>query len=250
MKTLILLGLLFCSYQGQAQSLSKMPDSVKTKLDEERNTGHVTAVTTVAPTAEADDLIKARLIKLALKNPELQVADARIRMAEIDYKKSKSTILSSVNLGANINEFVVSNSAAATLFPKYNLGITVPLDLFARAKAAKQNASEAILVAEAQKVQQEKFIKMEVLTRYENYKERKELVELQKISMEDDFAAYQRAQQQYADDDIELSEMNKLYKTYVNEKATLTSLQKNLNVAIIELESILGVSLEKALGTK
>ncbi len=250
MKTIILLGLIFSSYQMQAQSLSKMPDSVKTKLDEEKNRGAVTPPTTVAKVGESDDLIKARLIKFALNNPELQAADARIRIAEIDYQKSKSTILSSVNLGANINEFVISNSAAASFFPKYNLGVTIPLDIFARAKAAKNAASEQILVTEAQKLQQERVIKMEVLTRYENYKEKKELVELQKISMEDDFAAYQRAQQQYADDDIELPEMNKLYKTYINEKATLTSLQKNLNVAIIELESIIGVSLEKALGTK
>src|SRR5690606_2850132 len=123
-----------------------------------------------------------------------------------------------------------------------------PLDLFARAKAAKQTASQEIIVTEAQKTQQENIIKMEVLIRYENYKEQKELVELQKISMEDDFAAYQRAQQQYADDEIDLTEMNRLYKAYINEKATLTSLQKNFNVAIIELESIIGVSLEKALG--
>lgn len=250
MKIIIVIGLLFGSYQIQAQSLSKMPDSVRTKLDEENKVGTIAPVAPVVAQAESDDIIKARLIKFALKNPELQAADARIRIAEIDYKKSKSTILSSVTLGANINEFVISNTAAASFFPKYNLGVGIPLDIFAKAKAAKQSASQEILVSEAQKSQQEKIIKMEVLTRYENYKEKKELVELQKISMEDDFAAYQRAQQQYADDDIELAEMNKLYKAYINEKATLTSFQKNLNVAIIELESILGVSLEKALGTK
>lgn len=244
MKIFILIGCICFSYQIHAQSLSKMPDSVRTKLDEENKGG----VVVPANLPESDEVIKARLIKFALKNPELQGYDARIRIAEINYKKSKSTILSSVGVGANINEFVISNSTAASFFPKYNLGITIPLDLFARAKAAKQTASQEIIVTEAQKTQQENIIKMEVLIRYENYKEQKELVELQKISMEDDFAAYQRAQQQYADDEIDLTEMNRLYKAYINEKATLTSLQKNFNVAIIELESIIGVSLEKALG--
>ncbi len=243
MKIIILFGLIISSFQIQAQSLSKMPDSVKTKLEEEKKGVVVTPV----KAAESDDAIKARLIKLALKNPELQVIEASLKIAEINYVKSKSTLLSSVSIGANINEFVVSNSAVASLFPKYNLGVSIPLDLFAKAKAVKQVASQDVLIAQAQKAQQEKVIKMEVLSRYENYKEKKELLELQKISMEDDFAAYQRAQQQYADDDIELVEMNKLYKAYINEKATLTSLQKNFNVAIIELESILGVSLEKAL---
>ena len=144
MKTIILLGLIFSSYQMQAQSLSKMPDSVKTKLDEEKNRGAVTPPTTVAKVGESDDLIKARLIKFALNNPELQAADARIRIAEIDYQKSKSTILSSVNLGANINEFVISNSAAASFFPKYNLGVTIPLDIFARAKAAKNAKNSSV----------------------------------------------------------------------------------------------------------
>ena len=249
MKFTIIIVLILGNFQLQAQSLSKMPDSVRTILDEEKNMGSVTPSTAVS-TKVSDDLLKARLIKFALKNPQLDAADANIRIAEIDLRKAKGSLLGAVQLGANINEFVVSNSTAASFFPKYNLGLGIPLDLFSRNKAVRQVASQEILIAEAQKLEQERLIKTEVLIRYENYKEKKELVELQKISMEDDFATYKRAQQQYADDEIELSEMNKLYKTYINEKATLTSLQKNLNVAIIELESIIGVSLEKALGVK
>lgn len=248
MKFLILFGLILMNIQIKAQSLSKIPDSVKTKLDEEKKGGIVEP--NIAPKNESDETIKARLIKFALKNPELQAADARIRIAEINNKKAKSTMLSSVNIGANVNEFVISNSAAASFFPKYNLNLAIPLDIFARTKAAKNSANEEILIAEAQKAKQEEILKMEVLTRYENYKEKKELVELQKIAMENDLSAYKRAQQQYADgeEDMDLQEVNKLYKDYINEKAILTSLQKNLNVAVIELESILGVSLEKALG--
>lgn len=245
MKFMLVLLAVFLGFTSYAQSLSKMPDSVRAKLNAENNVG---VTSQPKPVVETDDIIKDRLVKLALKNPELQAADARIAMAEIDKRKAKSTLLSSVSLGANINEFVISNSAAASFFPKYNLGVSIPLDIFAKSKAAKQNANQQLIISEAEKLQQERAIKMETLTRYENYKEAKDLVELQKVAMEDDFAAYQRGQQDYANDDITLSDMTKLYKIYITEKASLTSLQKNLNVAIIELESIIGVKIETALG--
>jgi len=94
-----------------------------------------------------------------------------------------------------------------------------------------------------------------VLILYETYKEKKEIVELQKIeivelqkiAMEDDIASYEKAQQDYAANVITLDQLNKLYKASVNEKSILATKQKEYNVSVIELEQAIGTSLDKVL---
>ena len=252
MKMYISLLFLVFSNITLAQSLSKMPDSVRKVVDEYTGVRRTDAVQkTVAAEGniiDNDDQVKAKLVKLALKNIEITEADANIRIAEISRKKANSSMLSSINLGGNANEFVIKNSPQANFFPKYNLAISIPLDLVARNKAEKRTADQMIIISEAQKERLEKSLRAKVLVAYETYKEKKELVQLQKISMEDDIAAYERAQIDFKDEAITLEELNKIYKSSVVEKSFLASKEKDLNIAIIQLEEIIGVPLEKALG--
>jgi len=246
MKIIFLFFAVLFSGQILAQSLSKMPDSVRTQREQEINDGQYIPPPP-PPVEQTDEMIKNRLVKLAMNNPALDASEAKLRIAEIDKKRAKSSILGSVNLGANINEFVINNSAAASFFPKYNLGVAIPLDLFSKTKALKRTATQNILIAEAEYSVQENNIREAVLMLYENYKEKKQLLELQKISMEEDYTNYQRAQQDYADEVISLMEMNRFYKAYITEKANLVSLEKEMNIATIQLETIIGTTMEKAL---
>lgn len=227
-----------------AQTIARVPDSARNKMERdmwERNEKKKDA---------DEEWVRNKLISLALKNPILQQAEANVQIAKINRVKANSTLLGAVSVGANINEFVFNNSAAASFFPKYNIGLTVPLDLFSKSKSNKEIADQTITINEALKVQQTNAIKAEVLARYENYKEKKELVELQKISLENDLIAYQSAQKDYAEETIKLVEMNKLYQSYINEKAKLVSIERDLNVSIIQLEELIGVPLEEALEIK
>ncbi len=231
-----------------AQSLTKMPDSVRKVVDEYNG---VTRQPTEAPAKSKisdENILKEKMVKLAIKNnPEMRMADANIEIAEIARNKAKSTLLSSVSLGGNANEFVINNSEAASFFPKYNIGMVIPLDLFAKAKAEKKTAIQNIAINTSQKDLIERTIRTKVLILYETYKEKKEIVELQKIAMEDDIASYEKAQQDYAANVITLDQLNKLYKASVNEKSILATKQKEYNVSVIELEQAIGTSLDKVL---
>jgi len=245
MKMLFVILLLGFTSTVLAQSLSKVPDSVRKIVDE--YTGVKKSGNIQATPLESEEQIKAKLIKLALKNAQMTEADANINIAEIARNKANSTLLSSVNVGANVNEFVINNSPAANFFPKYNFGLTVPLDIFSKNKAEKKTADQMIIINKSQKEQLESIIKAKVLIQYEEYKEKKELVELQKIAMEDDIAAYERAQNDFKNDDITLEELNKIFKVSIAEKALLTSKEKELNIAIIQMEGLIGMALVKAL---
>lgn len=249
MKMLIIVVLMFCGLQGVSQSLNKIPDSVRRKMNDR---GGAAAPAIAKPAyimnaADSEELLKNKLLKLALKNAEITTANANIEIAEINRKKANSTLLSSVNLGANANEFVINNSPAASFYPKYNIGFTMPLDIFAKTKAEKRTGDQNIIISKAQKQLVEQDIKLRLLIQYETYKEKKALVELQKIAMEDDIAAYERAQRDFKDEVISLEDLNKIYKASIFEKALLATKEKDLRIAIIQLETLIGIPLQKAL---
>jgi outer membrane protein TolC len=247
MKVVIFIFYIFSFSKTIGQSISRVPDSVRKKIDQYNGVSQpMQAMQKSAKKIilSEEDLIKEKLIALALNNPEVKAANATIVIAETARKKANSSLLSSVNIGANLNEFALTNSTIASLFPKYNLGLSIPLDIFAKSKAEKKTADQNIAINKYQKQQVEAFLKAKVLVQYEVYKEKKELLQFQKRSMEDDIAAYEKAQKDFKDEVITLEELNKIYKVSIAERGVLVSKEKDLNIAILQLEEIIGVPLK------
>jgi hypothetical protein len=241
----MLIFILAITSKTNAQSLSRMPDSVRKVVDQYNGVSKGKVNLPIEKYSE--DQIKSKLITLALQSAQLAAADANISIAEIERRKANSSLLSAVNFGGNVNEFVINNSPAASFFPKYNFGLSISLDAFAKNKAEKKTADQMIIFNKSQKEQLENNIRAKVLIQYELYKEKKELVQLQKIAMEEDVAAYEKAQNDFQNDEITMEELNKLYKATITEKALLVTKEKDLNIAIIQIEEMIGMSLEKAL---
>ena len=244
MKIVAFLFLIFSFSKTKSQTVTRMPDSVRKIVDQYNGVNQPVQNPASKIILSEDDFIKEKLIALALNNPQVKAASASIIIAEIARNKANSSLLSSVSVGANLNEFALSNSTIASLFPKYNLGLSIPLDIFAKSKAEKKTANQNIAINKYQKQQVESFLKAKVLTQYEVYKEKKELLQFQKISMEDDIAAYEKAQKDFKDEVIKLDELNKIYKVSIGERALLITKEKDLNIAIIQLEEIIGVPLK------
>jgi outer membrane protein TolC len=244
MKIVAFLFLIFSFNKTMSQAIARVPDSVRKKIDQYNGVSQPMPKSATKIILSEDDLIKEKLIALALNNPQLKAVDATIIIAETARKKANSSLLSSVNVGANLNEFALTNSTIASLFPKYNLGLSIPLDIFAKSKAEKKTADQNIAISKYQKQQVETFLKAKVLVQYEVYKEKKELVQFQKRSMEDDIAAYEKAQKDFKDEVITLEELNKIYKVSIAERGLLVSKEKDLNIAVIQLEEIIGVPLK------
>jgi len=245
MNKVILLILLFSGNKIMAQSLTKIPDSVRKLVDEYNmvNTNKSNKNIIKTPLSN-DEEIKEKLISLALNNPLIRVSISNINNAETARKKANTSLLSSVNIGGNINEFVISNPQAAAFFPKYNLGVSIPLDLLIKNKAEKKTADEMILIAKAQKEQLETNLKTKVLVQYEIYKEEKELLQFKKIALDGANDNYEKAQKDFKDEVILIDELNKMYKLYIAEKALLVSKEKDYNIAVILLEELIGLKLK------
>ncbi len=248
---LLLLHSLLC-FSLFAQRIAQVPDSIRKKykvmqLEEREAAGTINAAKANTGVIDFskypnDSLLRLKLVELALKNnAEIKVSDANIEMSEAQLKYAKSSWLNSISAGANVNEFVISNSPAASFFPKYNLGLALPLDIFSRLKKDKA-VSRANIEANTQvKMSKIYMVREEVQIRLENYREMKEILMLQQESLEYDLTANEAAKKAYSDGEIKLEDMNKAYQVYLAEKAKLVSKRRNLNAAKISLEEYIGL---------
>jgi outer membrane protein TolC len=254
MRLLLLLILVSALAQsGQGQRIGQRPDSLRKRLPVS-NQAKGMPVNSLevqqqlnADKLNPDSLIRLKLVDLVAKNPDMAIADANITIAGYDLDRAKKSWMSSITAGANINEFVIRNSPAASFFPKYNLGVAIPFDILSKTKRERKVAEQNIDVAHYMKQAKLQALKTEVLIRYENYKEKKELVRLQITVIDNDLQAYEAAQKSYADGRIEIEVMNRAYQLYVNEQAKLISKEKDLTVAILQVEELIGMPLNEAI---
>ena len=97
------------------------------------------------------------------------------------------------------------------------------------------------------KIQNENALKSEVLSRYETFKEQKDLLALQNITVANNLSDYQAAQKNFSEGVITIEDLNKYYQGYVAEKIKIISTTKDYNIARIRLEELIGIPIENAL---
>ncbi len=233
MKKIFFVFALFICSRGFAQRIQQVPDSLRKQPPVRQ--------------VDEDQAIKNRLVKLAQKNPAFAGDDAAIEIAVLNRKKANSSWLNSVVIGGNLNEFSINNSPAGNFYPKYNFGVQLPLDIYARNKNERKVGDQNIIIANAAKEDRLNSVKAETLIRYENFKEQRDLTNLQKISVDNNYSDYLAAQTNFADNTITIDVLNKTYQGYVLEQFKLVQLKKELNVAIIQLEEMIGMPLAKAI---
>jgi len=196
--------------------------------------------------------IRERLVQLAMQNPTYEMADHTANAAEYQIRIARGNWLNMLSASGNINEFTINPPKQTTggtqfLYPRYNVGLSIPMDIFSRQKNTVKIAKENYLIAEAQKNDKFRQIKADVLTRYEDYLLDKQLLDFQSQVAQDQFTLYKRSEKDFQDGIIKLEEFETSYKGWVTEQTKKLTYQRNLNVIKLELERIIGVKLEDVL---
>lgn len=198
--------------------------------------------------------IRERLVQLAMQNPTYEMVDHAANAAEYQIRIAKGNWLNIIQASGNINEFTVNQITGTggeavqnIYFPKYNFGITIPMDIFSRQKNTVKIAKENYLIAEAQKNDRFRQIRADVLTKYEDYLLDKQMLDFQSQVAQDQYTLYKRAEKDFQDGIIKLEEFEKSYKGWVEEQTKKLLYQRNLNVIKLDLERIIGVKLEDVL---
>src|ERR1700730_5515007 len=192
--------------------------------------------------------IREKLVQLAMQNPTYEIADRQLNKSIYELRRAKGSWLSPVQVSGNLNEFSIQkNNSVPSFFPRYNFGITIPLDLFTTKNNDVKIARENILISEAEKNQKYREIKAEVLTRWEDYLMYKEKLDIQARITQDQYTIYLTKEKDYQDGIINQEEYNKYYTSYSENKSRISECVRNVNVAKLMPEQMIGVPLEQAL---
>ncbi|MBS1948959.1 MAG: TolC family protein [Bacteroidetes bacterium] len=195
--------------------------------------------------------IKERLVQLALNNPAYEVTDRLTNVARYQIKLAKSSWFTSISAQYNANEYTLfpktTSSSNPIYYPRYNFGVGLPFDIFTRVPNNVKIARENYLIAEANKNDKFRQIKADVLTKYEDYLLSKQKLELQIAIAQDAYTSYILAEDNFKKNIIKADDLTKAYRNWVSEQVAKLDLQRNLNVAKIDLEKIIGVKLDDVL---
>lgn len=194
--------------------------------------------------------IRERLVQLAMQNPSYEMSDHAARAAAYQIKIAKSAYLGLFSAQANANEYTifgapkVNGSTVPYYYPRYNVALNVPFDIFTRTSNNVKITRENFQIATAAKNEKFREIKADVLTKYENYLLDRQLVELQGKITQSEYAILKRSESDFAENLIKLTDVETAQKSYIGQQVSSLSLQKNLNVSRIELEKVIGVRIE------
>ena len=195
--------------------------------------------------------VREKLVQLALQNPNYEIADRTVNRSLYELRKAKGSWLGIVGFSGNLNEISIKNQpGTANFFPKYNLSVNVPLDLFTTKRNEIKIARENLLMAEASRNDAFRDIRATVLTMYEDYIMHKERLESQIRITQDEYTIFMSKERDFQDGIINQEEYTKFSKAYEESKLRRGEYQRNFNVAKYELERMIGVPLEEALATK
>lgn len=200
--------------------------------------------------------IREKLVALALQNPNYEIADRNVNVAEANLRRAKGSWLNIFFVSGNLNELSIkqdnsSNGLNGQIFyPRYNFGVNLPLDFFSSKSNEVKAARENLLIAEAEKNERYRRIRREVLTKYEDYLMHKEKLELQTRLTQAEYTRYKLAEKDFEDNLITAEAFNKAEALYFEQQIRKSELQRNLNVVKLELEEMIGVSFDDLVNKK
>jgi outer membrane protein TolC len=199
------------------------------------------------------DSVIERLVAMASVNPRITSLENIATQNEYEYKRSKTAWLNNIQAAGNLNEFSLKQGNAAdplqqsTQFPRYNVGVVVPLGLFVNnGKQTKANYYRYQSMVDAVKIEKQN-IRREVLIQYQSYILQKQLLALQQEALQDAKILLTKHEEDYANDKITLEVYTNTSRTYNNEQVKEVNLQNNLKVIEAELEALIGMNILDAL---
>lgn len=224
---------------GQAQPANKKADPVGAPIRPRSVTDNV-------------EDIRERLVKLAMQNPNFEIADRKVAIAGYQVKKAKGSWWGAIAVQGNINEFAFNGATSGTVplstfYPKYNIGANIPFDMFSAKKNDIKIARENLSIAEAEKNQRFREIKADVLTKYEDYLMWQQKLNFQTQLAQDARTAYLTAEKDFQEGAIKQEDYNKSYSAYIEQQNRQLEAIRNFNVVKLDLEKIIGISMDDLL---
>ena len=197
--------------------------------------------------------IEAKLVELALQGPKYQSSDHTIKIAESNLSKAKRSWLNLLAISANYNDQTFAKQQTTTngttpyVYPKYFFGLTIPLGVIFNLGPDIRGAREGVEITKKSQEELAREIKHDVLAKYRQYKNFGELIGLQNTIVIDQQAAFTQTEKKFKDGIISIEQYNQANRSYNDELAKKLNLQLSQDLVKLDIELIIGVSLESVI---
>lgn len=205
----------------------------------------------ILPMNASDIEFSEKLVRLAWQNnPSVGVLNSEFEKSNLEVKYSQWNWLDNFRITGNLNEFNINNptgpNEGSQFFPRYNISATISLgDLFTnpiKTKVEKKNVNISLDNINQKKLE----IRSEVLRKYQTYLSFKEIYDLRTQMVEDALADFKLKEQNFAKGEIILNEYTLSLDRYNQQKINKIQAERDMLIARIELEELIGVKLADA----
>jgi outer membrane protein TolC len=196
--------------------------------------------------SDTASLIEQKLVELAMNSPSVKAALHQDKIYEYQLKTQKNDWVNLLTFSYSYNDLTYKGGSGVNVYPKYFIGITVPLGTFL-SRADVKAAKEAVEISKLNHEQLERTIKAEVIGKYRQYKSYGEQIGLQSELLNNVQAALLQAEDKFRKAKITIEEYN-LAQRIKNEEATkLINLQLQQDLVKLDIESMIGTNLESVI---
>jgi outer membrane protein TolC len=196
----------------------------------------------------SDSVIEERLVTLALQGPLYDASLHTIKIGEYAVKTAKKSWFNLLAISLNFNEFDLpgeSQPAGQTyVYPKYLFGITIPVGTIISKSAEVKSARENLKISLDNQEILARTIRADILTKWHQYQSTKALLDIENsVSVEFQTAAT-LAESQYKQGTTTLQLYSEAIRGNSIESAKLITLQLQRDMYRIQIEQVIGVSLD------
>ena len=196
-----------------------------------------------------DTAIENRLVMLALRGPDYDGSEHQNRISELGLKQAKGTWLNLLSVSTQYNDQTFGkpttvNGQPAYVYPKYFFGVTIPLGIIFSQGNQVKIAREAVANSKDQQEILARQIRANVLAKYAQYRYYGALIEMEGEMMNDVSVNSTQAEQNFKNGSITADAYIAAQKTKNDELVKVMNLQLQQDLTKIDLERMIGVSLE------
>jgi outer membrane protein TolC len=196
---------------------------------------------------DTSSAIEERLVQLAWQGPEVQKMAHQIKIDEYQLRAAQNVWMNLLAFNINYNEFTFNNTQTSTyVYPRYNLGITIPLGtIFSR--TAVKSAKENIEIGKDNTELIKRTLREQVLTAYKQYLAYGQLIAIQSALVNDVQTQAAQVEEKFRSGSVSLDLYTNAQKNNNVEKAALVNLKLQQDIKKLELEKLIGVKLDSVL---
>jgi outer membrane protein TolC len=198
---------------------------------------------------DTSSAIEEKLVQLALQGPEVEKIAHQNKIDEYQLKAAQNTWMNLLAFNMNYNEFSFSKNTlgnTAYVYPRYNLGVTVPLGTILSRTAVK-SAKENIEIGKNNTELIKRSLREQILTAYKEYVTFGQLIAIQSELVNDGKTLLAQVEEKFRSGTVSIDVYNSAQKNNNAETAALINLRLQQDLKKIEIEKLIGVKLETVL---